>query len=211
MAITYEELLEEVATAQASLDEAIRALHGDEARAASTLPGWTRGHVITHLARNADAVLRLAQGVLTGALAQMYPGGTEARNAAIEEGADRPITLLVGDSQFSGARLLAVLPLIDEGLRDTDVPWRPDRSVTADFLPVMRWREIEIHHVDLDVGYTPNSWGASFVEHTLELELPKLTKKAPDVEVPELDPSDTLAWLIGRPTRPDLPEVPVWP
>ena len=37
----------------------IEGLTDDQAREPSLLPGWSRGHVLTHLARNADAMVNL--------------------------------------------------------------------------------------------------------------------------------------------------------
>ena len=62
------------------------ALTDAEAAGPSLLPGWTRGHVLTHLARNADALVGLVDGALTGVAAPMYPS-VEARAADIEAGA----------------------------------------------------------------------------------------------------------------------------
>ncbi|KIX77423.1 mycothiol maleylpyruvate isomerase, partial [Streptomyces sp. MBRL 601] len=49
----------------------------------SRLPGWTRGHVLSHLARNADALLNVMAG------RPMY-ASAEARDADIEAGATLP-------------------------------------------------------------------------------------------------------------------------
>ena len=35
-------------------------------RQPSLLPGWTRGHVLNHLARNADAMVRTLSGTVRG-------------------------------------------------------------------------------------------------------------------------------------------------
>lgn len=207
--LTYLERVEAVRRSQDRLDASIGKLTEEEARGDSLLPGWTRGHVITHLARNADACRRMALGVVSGEPQEMYPGGQDARNSAIDEGADRPIALLAGDSQFSGARLLEVLPEIGPELLETPIRWR--RPVTADLLPTLRWREIEIHYVDLGVGYMTNDWSDKFVSDTLEAELPRLADRAPGVAAPDLPPAELLAWLIGRSTSPNLPELPAWP
>src|SRR3954466_11276826 len=41
-------------------------------RAPSSLPGWTRAHVLAHLARNAEALANLLRGVRTGTPAAAY-------------------------------------------------------------------------------------------------------------------------------------------
>jgi maleylpyruvate isomerase len=209
MALDHGEVLTQLEQSAARLEATLAGLTEQQARGASQLPDWSRGHVVTHLSRNADAVRRLALGVLTGAPATMYPGGPEARNAAIEEGADRPVELLVADQHFTGERLLTELRRLPDDALDTPVTWR--KPATARDLATMRWKEIEIHHLDLDLGYTAADWPREFVEATLNAELAALDEAGVDVQVPDLPQHELLAWLVGRPTRDDLPTLPSWP
>ena len=55
------------------------------------LPGWTVGHVLTHIARNADSTLRMLAGL------PQYWKGFESRIADIELGAGRRWDELVDD------------------------------------------------------------------------------------------------------------------
>ncbi|MFC9788172.1 maleylpyruvate isomerase family mycothiol-dependent enzyme [Rhodococcus sp. NPDC127528] len=209
MTLAYPEVVELVARSQARVEETLATLTEMQARAASALPGWSRGHLVTHLARNADALNRLARGVLDGTSPEMYPGGHDARAAAIEEGADRPVELLTADLRFAGGRVIDALRSIGPDLLGTPVKWR--RPVPAAEVPVLRWRELEIHHVDLDLGYTCLDWPVEFVESTLDSQLPELARVAPDLPLPDLPRAELLAWIVGRPTREDLPELPPWP
>jgi maleylpyruvate isomerase len=210
MSSSYSDRLAAVRESHARVETTLAELTDDEARGPSQLPGWTRGHVATHLSRNADALWRFARGVLAGVpVTQMYPGGPDARAAAIEEGADRPASLLAADFRFAGSRLVAMLGEISEDLFETPVAW--SRPVSARDLPVLRWRELEIHHVDLGLDYTASDWPAEFVQSTLESELPRLREAAPEVSVPELADHELLAWLIGRPQSDGLPQLPPWP
>jgi maleylpyruvate isomerase len=209
-ALSYAELLDAVARSQTAVEATLEGVTDDQAREPSLLPGWSRGHVITHLARNADALHRFAVGVITGEAApEMYPGGPAARAAAIEEGAGRPAELLAADVRFAGRRVIESLRTITEDRYETPVNWR--KRVPARQVPVLRWRELEIHHVDLGLDYSTADWPEGFVEHTLESELPALAERHPDVTVPELPRTELLAWVIGRPTREGLPPVPAWP
>ena len=65
-------------------------LTDDEAAAPSRLPGWSRGHVLTHLARNADGFLNLLAWAASGDETPMYPS-EEARDRGVEEGAGGPL------------------------------------------------------------------------------------------------------------------------
>lgn len=203
------EILGELEQSHARLDATLARLTDVQARAGSRLPGWSRGHVITHLCRNAGALRRLTLGVLSGVPAEMYPGGTPARDAAIEEGADRPATLLAADHGFAGARLLDDLRRLTPDLLDVPVAWR--RPIAARELASLRWKEVEIHHLDLDLGYTAADWPPRFVEATLSTELPALQRTGVEVRVPDLPDHEVLAWLVGRPTRAGLPALPSWP
>jgi maleylpyruvate isomerase len=104
------EVAELVAGADSELERLladIRALGDDETKAPSALQGWTRGHVLTHLARNADAQGRLLNGALRNERVEQYHGGLAGRAAEIERGADRPAAALVDDVERSAERLAA--------------------------------------------------------------------------------------------------------
>jgi maleylpyruvate isomerase len=209
MTLTYEQVLTAATQAHGRVESALATLTDNEAHEASLLPGWSRAHVVTHLARNADALNRLAVGVLTGTPAEMYPGGPDARKAAIEEGAGRPASLLAADLHFAGSRAIDTLSRLAGMLLDVPVMWR--KPITARDLPTLRWRELEIHHLDLALGYTARDWSAEFVRACLETELPALREHAPGVRPPDLPDAELLAWLVGRPTRDNLPLLPAWP
>ena len=65
-------------------------------RAPSLLPGWSIGHVLTHLARNADGMRNMIEGAVLGEERLMYPSA-EHRDADIEAGSSRTATELVDD------------------------------------------------------------------------------------------------------------------
>ena len=72
------------------------------------------GHVLTHIARNADSVVWRLEGAARGELRDQYPGGLEQRAGDIEAGAGRPAAELVDDVRLSAdavERAMADLPL----------------------------------------------------------------------------------------------------
>src|SRR5215472_7044541 len=83
---SVEEAANELGTATDSLIESIGGLTDADARGPSLLPGWTRGHVLTHLARNADGGTRLLGWARTGIPSYEYES-VAARAEAIEAGA----------------------------------------------------------------------------------------------------------------------------
>lgn len=204
-----------VARAQAELDAAVAealATATVSAQDPSLLPGWTVGHVLTHLARHADATSRLLTGALVGAEPEQYVGGQAGRDAEIERGADRPLDVLAVDVRVSGARLAVVLHALPGDAWTGEQVWgaAPGTRFPVTRTLTSRWREIEIHRVDLGWGYTSADWPETFVEYLLPVELERLPERAPGIAVPTgLADHEVLAWLVGR-GKPGLPELPAW-
>lgn len=134
-----------------------------DVRAASLLPGWSRGHVLTHIARNADGINRTMAGALRGEVVARYPDGRAGRDADIEAGARRSSVELLADVRESAERLDRVISAVADA-DAWDLPTE-DRS-TGEYV-VARWREIEIHRVDLGGSYTPSDWPPEFVGYLL--------------------------------------------
>jgi maleylpyruvate isomerase len=142
---------------------------GDEQwRAPSRLPDWTRGHVATHIARNADAIVRLAQWARTGERQDMYPSH-EHRMSDIEAGSSRPGLELQIDLDTSAGRLNAAFDALDGGRAwDSVVEMSDGMKVPARLLPLARLLEVVVHHVDLDIGYEITDIDTQTAEWLLE-------------------------------------------
>ncbi|MFI1183810.1 maleylpyruvate isomerase family mycothiol-dependent enzyme [Streptomyces sp. NPDC020799] len=110
----------------------------------SRLPGWTRGHLLTHLARNADALGNVLRGL------PMYASG-EARDADIEKDAGRPLDAQLADLRESADRLAETAGAVDDWTRT--VTLRNGVTDTAARVPFRRLTELALHHVDLGIGY----------------------------------------------------------
>jgi maleylpyruvate isomerase len=183
--------------AHARLLATVSGLTNAQARAPSRLPGWTVGHVLTHLARHADSVVQRLAASARDEVVDQYEGGLAGRAAAIDAGAGRTAADLVGDLRTTALALEAAIEAMPDGAWD-----RPTRGVAGDMQPAWlvahrRIREVEIHHVDLGLGYEPAAWPAEFVAEMLSGELPSLAGRAGDREL--------LAWIIGRGDAPVLP------
>lgn len=125
---------------------------GDDAfRAPSLLPNWTRAHVLTHLARNADAMINLLMWARTGIVTPAYPSA-EARNEAIEKGAVRPPAEIRDDVLASSDRLAHVVRELPEAAWAALVTNVQGRVMRASAIPWTRAKEMWIHSVDLDAG-----------------------------------------------------------
>jgi maleylpyruvate isomerase len=166
------------------------------ARRASLLPGWTVGHVLTHLARNAEAMCSRIEGVMRGNVVEQYAGGAVGRAAAIEAGAARDAHQILDDAVHWAARL-------DRLFADlSDDCWaRPVRTLgggehAVALLPYRRWREVEVHLADLDRGFTSRDWSPELIDRML----PDLVTGLPT----RADPRELAAWLLGRGSPPQL-------
>ncbi|MFD0775555.1 maleylpyruvate isomerase family mycothiol-dependent enzyme [Streptomonospora algeriensis] len=195
------------------------AVRPDQVGAPSLLPGWTRGHVLAHLARNADALVRVLEGAREGRQVDMY-ASAEARERDIEDGAPRTPEAQAADLKLTAERLAEAVHELPEQAWSFEVRHRSGRVFPAARIPWMRLAEVEYHHVDLDLDYTPDAWPDAFVAK----ELAKLTMRfAAEDELPPVllrdaatgeqfrigaaagpavtaqgPACDLLAWLSGR-------------
>ncbi|WP_030238436.1 maleylpyruvate isomerase family mycothiol-dependent enzyme [Streptomyces sp. NRRL S-350] len=127
----------------------------------SALPGWTRGHVLAHLARNADSLVNLLDGARTGTDIPQYASG-EARDRDIERDAPRPLDVHLADLRASHARFAEAAALMTPEAWAATVKHRFGYLFPASDIPHKRLLELEYHHVDLDAGHTPAQWPESF-------------------------------------------------
>lgn len=211
------------------------ALDPDALRAPSLCEGWTRAHVVAHVARNADALTNLLTWARTGEPTYQY-ASADIRDSDIEAGAARPPEELLDDVRVAVARFAqSVIDLPDD---KWSVEIRKGPGGTGEALPARRimWFrlvEVEVHHVDLDAGYSPADWPEPFVSRALTETvsafrrhegMPPVTLDI-DGRVEVVRPGgptvagsapDVLAWLIGRSRgtglRSDQPlaAVPAW-
>lgn len=154
----------------------------EEIRRPSQLEGWTRGHVITHLARSAEAFGRVLDNALTGGNEPMY-ASMEERNAQIEAGASRPAKEQFADlQQAHEAFMQRARALIDTPDAAEEVQLG-GRTFASHALPNLRCAEVVIHHQDLD---------ATFELHEAD----------PDSQ---LDALNSVVWTLqGKPETPGL-------
>ena len=108
-------LIDGCVAAQATLLDALAGLDDDVARGPSLLPGWTVGHVLTHIARNGDSVVWRLEGATRGEVRDQYPGGLEQRAGDIEAGAGRPAAELVRDVETSSRAVERVMADLSPG------------------------------------------------------------------------------------------------
>lgn len=174
--------------------ESVATLGEDELRAPSRLPGYSRAHVVAHVTNKADAHVRVFGGPAAGEVRRLFPDGYDADEAAATGGELSPRALLAALTA-SLRRLERAWDALEDSQWDAKgfmtAGWRSMAEIVGHHL-----RNVEVHHVDLDVGYRPSDWPAMFVEGELERRMRDLPGRA--------DHADLLAWLLGRGPAPDL-------
>jgi maleylpyruvate isomerase len=156
-----------IESATEHLLETITDFSDEDIRAETPLPGWTRGHVLTHVARNADALLNLLTTASTGVVTPMYPS-QESREADIVAGATRPAAEIVADVRDSAARFATAFADVDGDEWDTPTYRTPGGEPSPAYLiGPRRLNEVLVHHVDLDADYTPAHWPDDFTAYQL--------------------------------------------
>ncbi|MGA6166690.1 maleylpyruvate isomerase family mycothiol-dependent enzyme [Amycolatopsis magusensis] len=225
MALTYEELRANIAAGHERLAKRLVELTDDEARGPSALPGWSRGHVLTHLENLGRAFRRQAEYALAGKTIEVYDGGRPGRDAGIEAGAGRSAAELregVLDSIHGLEESWAQVP--EDGWQ------RPVRYREGPLLGTVFcwWREVEIHFTDADLGYRTDDWSPEFCAHVLEFLAPRAPEGVRLVLRPVDDPrewawgsgpeagargrlTDLTAWMAGRREDGSLPALGPWP
>ncbi len=128
----------------------------------SLLPGWTRAHVVAHLALNAEGLGGAVHGVTLGEPTPMY-ASNEARDADIEEVAALPPGQL-RDRLLASAGLFAdaVAHLSEDGWAGEIERVPGGMRLKVSSIPARRRTEVEIHHADLGLAYTAADWPGDF-------------------------------------------------
>jgi maleylpyruvate isomerase len=207
-------------------------LRDEDIRQPTGLPGWTRGHVLAHLARNARALGNLLEWARTGVETPMY-ASPEHRAAAIEEGSDEPARVLrtaVIETSSEFTQMTASMP---EQAWTNEVRSAVGRALPATGVPWMRIRESWIHAVDLDSGASFTDLPATVLDRLIDETVARLrnTDGCPSMTIRDTTgggewvvgdrdgtvvsgPRASLArWLLGRGVSPDLgdpPTIPKW-
>lgn len=188
-------------------------LSDSELDAALGLPGWTRRHLLAHVAANAEALQRLVHWARTGEERRMYSTGQQ-RNADIEAGSARRAAHLREWVSGSAVALEHALATLDEQAWAAEVVTAQGRTVPASEIPWMRDREIMVHVVDLDAGVgfadLPDDFLAALVTDVSR-------KRSPD-QVPSLSvrtDDGKHRWHVGASGAPvtvvgSLPELAAW-
>lgn len=179
---------ERLLTAAAKLDNAALA-------EPSRLPGWSRGHVLAHLARNADALVNVLQG------RPMY-ASEDTRDAEIERDAPRPLQVQLADVRESAARFQGAADALADWSRTVEL--RNGITDTASRIPFRRWIELEIHHADLGIGYELEDLPQEFTEREIAFLADRFGGPLGAGVPPTLLTDGTRAWRAGQGAEPRI-------
>ncbi|GGU69975.1 maleylpyruvate isomerase [Streptomyces albospinus] len=225
----------EIAAAADRLLAGIAGLADADIPVPSRLPGWTRGHVLSHLARQAPALERLLEWARTGVVTPQYPDRA-TRNAEIDAGAHRPAATLAADVRDTAARFQRTAETLPAPAWQATIRPFTGELCTPQRVLVIRVRELELHHVDLAIGYEVADIPASARRIILADVLGYYAEAdgVPDFTLRDHEgavlarfgtggpvvsgtPADALGWLAGRTsgaglhsTTGQLPVLPPW-
>ena len=187
--------LDAVLTSHAALVAHLSALDPVDPASPSLLPAWTVGHVLSHLARNADGIVNVMSG------GPQYADGFEGRAAEIEAGASRAWDALVDDVELTCAAVAEAFARCDDWTGAATM-LAGDRPMAM--VPFLRQREVEVHRADLGLGYSFADMPARYLRkelRTMEM-LWRARKPMGMTPLPPaalaLPPPTRLAWLMGR-------------
>lgn len=182
--------------ASARLIRTVDGFTDDDWGAPTLLPGWTRAHVVAHLALNSEGLVAALGGVVAGEPVSMY-SSQEGRDGDIEElagaePAELRDRMLAGVTEFDDAA--AAVP---EDRWGTSIERTPgsDRTFVAAATLGMRLREVEIHHADLGTGYPHREWPTAFSAQVLDAMTKRGAVREPFTAAPtDLDGT----WTFGQ-------------
>lgn len=163
----------------------------------SALPGWTRAHVVAHLALNAEGFARALDAIQDSGSRAIYDSN-EARTAEIEDLAAAKSSEIRDRYYAATTRLrhtFGALTAEQWNLSVHRVPGAPAWLVSM--LPHFRRREVEVHHADMAATYSALDWPIDFTTDLLDLLTRNhaTSERTPDFAIKATDLDRT--WPVG--------------
>jgi maleylpyruvate isomerase len=218
-AITPDTLLAELHKAADAVSSLVAILTETDVPAPSALPGWTRGHVLAHIAGISNAMARQLEYAARGETVELYDGGYEGRTKAIEMSAGHALAQHRADLDSALERALRAFDSLNGNADAAGAAgWRAPISYRGGVVldgGLALWRELVIHASDLNTGRGPETWSRPFCEHLFAF----LAARVPEEQKLVLQPlgmqpvtigtggrstvisgmvTDIAAWLAGR-------------
>lgn len=178
------------------LQAGLTAITDQTAVGPSLMPGWTVAHVLAHLTNNANAMIRRIEAAQCGQLIEQYPGGAEGRATQIDTNSTQPAATLVSRLIAAANQLDSLFDSLDEDEWNLPVRTVNGNEHPLGLLPFRRWREVEVHHTDLNIGFTPSDCSPGLIDRALPRLLAGLDSRT--------DRALLTGWLLGRANPPSL-------
>lgn len=201
-------------------------------RQPSLLPDWTVGHVLAHIALNAEAFVSVAGDLAEGRFGVMYPGGVERRNADIEKFAVASAHDLCAHIDRACLQFESVWPTLSDEMLQGDFGISVGSPAGKGFdVPLRRLREVEVHHADAGLlTFAYSDWSDSYVDSDLPVQMKTVAERlgrsiafvdengitylcgedAMDSEPIATSRRNLLAWSFNRANPPELPSILGW-
>jgi maleylpyruvate isomerase len=210
----------------------VAALTDAELDGPTALPGWSRRHLLSHIAANAGALRNLVHWARTGEERRMYASAGQ-RDADIAAGAALPVAQLRSRIESSAQSLAGDLATMPDEAWDAKIVTAQGLTRSASEIPWMRDREVYVHAVDLSAGTGWADLPAGFLAALLDDVTARRSAKAdgPALSVTATNTgrawdvagvgapvlvsaplADLAAYLTGRPAPAlrDAPSLPAW-
>ena len=175
---------------------AVEQLDDEQLRAPSGLPTWSRDQLVAHVARNAEALSRLASWARTGVETPMY-SSFEQRDADIAAARQSPASLLRSELVATAIELERDLDGLSASSWSARVRSAMGREIPATELPWMRVREVWMHAVDLASGVSVEDLPDALLD-TLADDVSTMLSTREGCPALRLEPRDReVAWVLG--------------
>ena len=177
----------EIDAATARLLATADRLRDDEWPRPTECAGWSRAHVLAHVALNAEGLAGAVRGLLADEPTPMYASQT-ARDADIETLAAQPAATIRDRLRTTSDQLAEVLDELPRLPAEASFERTPQgQRMLANYVPLLRLAEVEIHHADLRAGYGYADWpretAVRFLERDVErYDGPPLSAHATDLD-----------------------------
>ncbi len=203
-----------------------------QARQPSLLPDWSVGHVMAHIALNAEAFVNVANDLAADRFGEMYPGGVPRRNADIERLSSASAGELRTRIESSCSTFESIWPTLTDGMLQGQFGLERDNpaGIAVD-VPLRRLREVEVHHADAGLPtFTYEDWSDAYVDRDLAVQLAGAADRlgrpiafvdecgathlcgdgAIDLEPIATTRRSLLGWLFNRVNPVELPPITGW-
>lgn len=171
----------------------VESLSADEMTVPSLCEGWTRAHVIAHLASNGSALVKLINWALTGEEQQLY-ASKEARAQDISDLANLPREELLGRLRESAQYFAEQAQRLGGELSVEEVHLH-GKQIPATSIVALRIAEVVVHHHDLDTAWTIEEADPDSVLNAIEAAVRTMRAKgAPGMTLVTEERDE---WVIG--------------